>query len=213
MHVGHAIGRRIRLDVDAGLRSRAAGIREVRAIDKDVLTADQAPALPEILVEDAVGDGDILAWLTLGARANIKAIAAGLITRDAADGYIAGPFEIEAMAIFAAVAGVLSSIFRLTHFEDNRRGAGTGDGDVLGLYRQHFVTRSVARVGLDGHAGIQQNLRVRGKRNGIDVVSACGDLQGLAISRGGVQCTLQKIRIVTAEASATESQQIHRRDI
>src|SRR5260370_6377251 len=102
VHIGDHAGRLIRLDIDARLRIRAAGMGEITAINKDVPPADEAEALTEILVEDGVTDGDIVARLGFGPVTDVKAIAAGLIAGDAAGRPIASPFQFPAMAIIAA---------------------------------------------------------------------------------------------------------------
>src|SRR5690242_19923401 len=92
------------------------------AINEDVLAADEAETLAEVLVEDGIGNGDVLAGRTFGARrANIEPVAARAIAGDSADGHVAGAFDIQAVAIFAAVAGMFGGIFGFAHLEDYAR--------------------------------------------------------------------------------------------
>ena len=210
MDIGDGVVGGIGLDIDSRLGGGAAGIREVTIGNKDMHAADEAEALAEILVEYGVSDGDVLTG-ACHAISDVNAVATGLIAGYPADGYVAGAFDIQAMAPLAVVGGVLGDVFRFAHLKDDAGSSRALDGDVLGGDLEHRVEGSVTGIGGYRDARGEEELRIIGKGDRTDVVATRRYEQGLTIGGGVVQGVLKDGGVVTAKACIAKCEQTHRR--
>lgn len=204
--IGHRVVGGIGLYIYARLGGGAAGIGEVTILNNDVHAADQAEPLAEIAIEDGVGDGDVLTGASC-AVTDEQAVTAGLIAGDPADGYVAGPFEIKAMAPLAVVGGVLGDVLRFAHLEDDAASSGALDSDVLRCDIEHFLNRSEAGIGGYRDARIEDDLGIIGEGDGAYVVATRGYPQDLAIGGGIVQGILKDAGVVTTVACVAKCEQ------
>ena len=104
---------------------------------------------------------------------------------------------------------MLGDVFRFAHLEDDAGGSRALDGDVLGGDVEHFVERCVAGIGGYSDVRGEDELRIVGKEDRIDVVATRRDEQGLTIGGGVVQGVLKDGGVVAAKACIAKCEQTH----